>query len=422
MSLEGFSKRGMELGNDLEGIRDTKNATDSTHIEYLNSIKRLALIKIKNNIMFEGQLRAVLQRLNSLGLNITRESVLKDIQAEINKQQIEYNFNTNFSIGSSSVEKDNFEQTLANDDTTQLVSQLKNNLESIFDGQSTQPINELEVKAESMHDFKESQQDFDEIYDLEIKRLSELKRTNNPNYERELAIVVKNLSDLTTKITNFREQIESDIEYELAKELKGGEQVQVNEEMKQAQKELAEKLAWAKKQPNEPTYYKQESSSSIEFPSNMYIEDSKTMEYINSKYGNLGKATKILSVSGYPDKTYEVKFEDGKIHQITITKAEEIGLQQPQQVVKSVEPANTSSPINQVSDLEQQKKGIVENILKAMVDAGEFSYIPIEEMGKRLDAIQYARAQLESKTIDELMILLSTYSNNYEKESRGMRK
>lgn len=324
MSLEGFSKRGMELGNDLEGIRDTKNATDSTHIEYLNSIKRLALIRIKNNIMFEGQLRAVLQRLNSLGLNITREIILKDIQAEINKQQIEYNFNTKVSIGSSSVEKADFEQTLANDDTTQLVSQLKNNLESIFNGQSTQPINESEVKAESMHDLKESQQDFDEIYDLEIKRLSELKRTNNPNYERELAIVVRNLSGLTTKIINFREQMESDIEYELAKELKGGEQV--NEEMKQ-----------------------------------------------------------------------------------------------PQQVVKSIEPANTSSSINQVSDLEQQKKGIVENILKAMVDAGEFSYIPIEEMGKRLDAIQYARAQLESKSIDELMILLSTYSNNYEKETKGIR-
>ena len=42
--------------------------------------------------MFEDQLKAVLQRLNSLGLNVTRESILKDIQAEIKKQLFKYNF------------------------------------------------------------------------------------------------------------------------------------------------------------------------------------------------------------------------------------------------------------------------------------------------------------------------------------------
>ena len=86
----------MELEIDLEGIRETKNATDNLHTEYLNSIKRLALTKMKNDFMFEGQLGAVMRRLTSLGFNVTRESILKDIQTEINKQKLDFNLDSLF--------------------------------------------------------------------------------------------------------------------------------------------------------------------------------------------------------------------------------------------------------------------------------------------------------------------------------------
>ncbi len=53
MSLEGFSKRGMELGNDPERINETKN---DLRQQYINAIKRLALEKMRNDILFEGKL------------------------------------------------------------------------------------------------------------------------------------------------------------------------------------------------------------------------------------------------------------------------------------------------------------------------------------------------------------------------------
>lgn len=328
MSLEGFSKKGMELGNDPEGIRETKNATDNLHSEYLNSIKRLALTKMKNNFMFEGQLGAVMRRLTSLGFNVTRESILKDIQTEINKQQLDFN------------------------------------LDSLFENRS-----EL---------------------DTQLQTPSKVEVTTSP-----LPKVQAMGTTLETQQQNsYYEQ----------------EKYSINTQLQQAQKELAEKLAWAKQQTNEPTYYTPQSNGITEYPSSMYIDDSKIIEYINSKYGNLGKASQILSVSGYPNNLYEVRFEDGNIHQITITKEEQqMIFQQPQQ-------QESKKELQQPNELIQSKKVLAEQILKLMVDAGEFSYIPIEEMSKRLDAIQYARIQLEKKSVEELEIILSTYSNDYEKK------
>lgn len=211
MSLEGFSKKGMELGNDPEGIRKTKNATDDLYTDYLNSVKRLALTKMKNDFMFEGQLGAVLRRLTSLGFNVTRESILKDIQTEINKQQLDFN------------------------------------LDSLFENNS-----ELDAQLQT--------------------------------------------------------------------------------------------------------------------PSKVEVMTSP-----------LPKVQAMGTV-------FETK----------------------------VEPSHLET--QQQNDLNQSKRSLTEKILKAMVDAGEFSYIPIEEMGKRLDAIQYARIQLENKSLEELEIILSTYSNNYEQK------
>lgn len=344
MSLEGFNKKGMELGNDPEGIRETKNATDNLHTEYLNSIKRLALTKMKNNFMFEGQLGAVMRRLTSLGFNVTRESILKDIQTEINKQQLDFNLDSLF---------ENISEL-----DTQLQTPSKIEVMTSPLPQSTSNRSVLETEAESSH--------------LETQQ-------QNSHYEQE--------------------------------------QYSINTQLQQSQKELAEKLAWAKQQTNEPTYYTPQSNGTTEYPSSMYIDDSKIIEYINLKYGNLGKASQILSVSGYPNNLYEVRFEDGNIHQITITKEEQkMIFQQPQQLESKKE-------LQQPNELIQSKKVLAEQILKVMVDAGEFSYIPIEEMSRRLDAIQYARIQLEKKSAEELEIILSTYSNDYEKkQTSGMRR
>ena len=84
MSLEGFSKSGMELGNNPEDINETKN---DLRQQYLSAIKRLALDKMKNDILFEGKLGATIRNLSSMGLNITRENIIKDIETEITRQK-----------------------------------------------------------------------------------------------------------------------------------------------------------------------------------------------------------------------------------------------------------------------------------------------------------------------------------------------
>lgn len=90
MSLEGFSKRGMELGNNPERINETKNDLSQ---QYINAIKRLALEKMRNDILFEGILGAAMRNLSSLGLDISRESMLKDINREVNKQMMSHDIN-----------------------------------------------------------------------------------------------------------------------------------------------------------------------------------------------------------------------------------------------------------------------------------------------------------------------------------------
>lgn len=136
MSIEGFSKRGMELGNDPEGIRETKNATDNLHTEYLNFVKSLALEKMKNSIIFEGKLKATMRRLSSLGFNVTRESILKDIQTEINKQMLDFDidFDREMPGLGAELQSEIQQPTQINNE----IGQLKMNLGGIFADTPTQ--------------------------------------------------------------------------------------------------------------------------------------------------------------------------------------------------------------------------------------------------------------------------------------------
>ena len=136
MSIEGFSKRGMELGNDPEGIRETKNATDNLHTEYLNFVKSLALEKMKNSIIFEGKLKATMRRLTSLGFNVTRENILKDIQTEINKQMLDFDidFDREMPGLGAELQSEIQQPTQINNE----IGQLKMNLGGIFADTPTQ--------------------------------------------------------------------------------------------------------------------------------------------------------------------------------------------------------------------------------------------------------------------------------------------
>ena len=44
------------------------------------------------------------------------------------------------------------------------------------------------------------------------------------------------------------------------------------------------------------------------------IQNPELVDYIHANFSDLGKVDKILSVSGYPDPQYEVRFENGEVH------------------------------------------------------------------------------------------------------------
>ena len=62
------------------------NTDDKTMEEYESIIRRLALDKLRNDLLFEGKLTDAIKDISLLGLNITREDILSAIEKEIAKQ------------------------------------------------------------------------------------------------------------------------------------------------------------------------------------------------------------------------------------------------------------------------------------------------------------------------------------------------
>ena len=285
-------------GIDQEHIRKTEKQEikyDDLKDRYLKEVKKLALEKMKNDILFEGKLNSIMKNLTSLGLNITRESLLRDIEKEIRNQQLDFESSL-ISHHNNDKELEALKSNLGNifESSPQLVQEQKPVFKTIFNEPSKEPTfgvqSSRETSLEQSKETKELQDqlkkaqeelakkiewarqqpnqpkfatinnnkpeslpewakdkgtsgysnlnaehqehDFDKIYDLEIKKLVQLKQNNNPNYEVELANTIRKLSTLTNKIPNIRAQIESDINYELNKQ----NQIKSSQPFKQEQK------------------------------------------------------------------------------------------------------------------------------------------------------------------------------------------
>lgn len=163
--------------------------------------------------------------------------------------------------------------------------------------------------------------------------------------------------------------------------------------------ELRDFVAGVKKE-MQPQEVKQETPISHDEQRNNLIN------YIESKNRSFGKVIEIMSVTGYPDSIYDVKFENGEIHSITITQEEKRNLSS-NQISKNEE---TQEQSTNMANEEMQKKDLIENILKAMGDAGEFSYIPLEDISQRIDAMKAVKIKLDNKSLEELEYILSVYS------------
>ena len=100
---------------------------------YQKIVERLALNKIKNELLFKGMLDAQLRSFERDGITISREQLIADINKEVARQQVSYDLDSDIALG--------VEQPQVQSD----IDRLKNNLGSLFESaytQSQQPISQ----------------------------------------------------------------------------------------------------------------------------------------------------------------------------------------------------------------------------------------------------------------------------------------
>ena len=395
MSLEGFSKKGMELGNSPEQINEAKN---DLRQQYLNAIKKLALQKMRNDLLFEGSLGAAMRNLSSLGLDVSKESMLKDIETEVNRQRMSFDIempNVNIEVPNEIAENQSE------------IEQLKSNLGSIFE---SAPVQEQKP-----------------IY-------------NSGTIPREPAI--QNTQPYETIINNTLSQINQPVQTPVNNEQ------EIRQQLQKVQEEIRQKLERTRQQPNEPT---------MTFTGNLENLSDDVKQRIIHQMESRGEVI-ISSIDNiYQEGNYivvDAKDNQGRFtgteftlddftklvnQPSTIAKTEEISQQQTDNMIKSpVQEQSIQQPIQeqpqQISQDEskkilqerqkQMKDQIISQIMAGMNNAGEFSFGDIS-MDERMNIMQNVQNKLNAKSIDELQMLLSTYQEqNIQEEtiSNGMRR
>lgn len=395
MSLEGFSKKGMELGNSPEQINEAKN---DLRQQYLNAIKKLALQKMRNDLLFEGSLGAAMRNLSSLGLDVSKESMLKDIETEVNRQRMSFDIempNVNIEVPNVIAEKQSE------------IEQLKSNLGSIFE---SAPVQEQKP-----------------IY-------------NSGTIPREPAI--QNTQPYETIINNTLSQINQPVQTPVNNEQ------EIRQQLQKVQEEIRQKLERTRQQSNEPT---------MTFTGNLENLSDDVKQRIIHQMESRGEVI-ISSIDNiYQEGNYivvDAKDNQGRFtgteftlddftklvnQPSTIAKTEEISQQQTDNMIKSpVQEQSIQQPIQEQSQQisqdeskkilqerqKQMKDQIISQIMAGMNNAGEFSFGDIS-MDERMNIMQNVQNKLNAKSIDELQMLLSTYQEqNIQEEtiSNGMRR
>lgn len=433
--------------------------------QYLNAVKRLALDKIKNDLLFEGKLSTAMKNLSLMGLNVTRESILKDIESEINRQQMPFG-----------IERPAVSPTYDSQSQTQTqITNLKNNLGSIFESVPTQeqkPIynsgsifREPAVQSPQSYDNSPqiSQPSIEQTQVNKEKEISEQLRQTQEDMKQQLEWAQQQPNDPTMTFTGNLENLSDNAKKRIIEQMESrgeviissidniyqeGNYIVVDAKQSNGRFVGAEfTIDDFNKIINTPLQQVDEQQQKINQESNIPQNnfDKDLIMFIEAKNSNLGKVSEILSVTGYPDSTYEVRFEDGTTHQITVTQDEKNFIkshppvQQPVQEKQSEEIITPVQPVvehsqQQVSQEEsekilydqqkQMKDQVINQIMGAMNKSGELSFGDIS-MGERMNIMQNIQNKLNAKSMDELQMLLSTYQEqNVQEEtmSSGMHR
>lgn len=174
---------------------------------YQKIVERLALNKIKNELLFNGMLDAQLRSFARDGITISREQLISDINKEVARQQVNFDLDSDMAL--------DVQQPQVQSE----IDRLKSNLGSIFDASPTK-----------------SQQPI----------------SQSTTIPREPAIE-------SVGVTSAPESIVQPAHTEQEKQ-------EIREQMRQAQEQLAKTLEWAKQQPNEPQFTSTRSDNIEEAP------------------------------------------------------------------------------------------------------------------------------------------------------------
>lgn len=174
---------------------------------YQKIVERLALNKIKNELLFNGMLDAQLRSFARDGITISREQLISDINKEVARQQVNFDLDSDMALD------------VQQPQVQSQIDRLKSNLGSIFDASTTQ-----------------SQQSI----------------SQSTTIPREPAIE-------SVGVTSALESIVQPAHTEQEKQ-------EIREQMRQAQEQLAKTLEWAKQQPNEPQFTSTRSDNIEEAP------------------------------------------------------------------------------------------------------------------------------------------------------------
>lgn len=135
--LEGISNGGEIYGgynlldddmiaqaDEINAMLDKINIEENIQEEYLKTVESLALKKLKNDILFEEMVNTSISELSNLGIEISKEHLMDDIQKEIAKQSVDLGINESI-------------ETSKKENVTSQIEYLKNNLDQIFGEGST---------------------------------------------------------------------------------------------------------------------------------------------------------------------------------------------------------------------------------------------------------------------------------------------
>lgn len=397
MSLEKFKKRSIELGNNPERINETKNDLKQ---QYINVVERLALEKIKNNILFEGQLGAAMRNLSSLGLNVSRESILKDIEAEVNKQKIDYDID--FDREASNIITESQSEIKPPIQVDDELEQLKNNFGSIFESvpiQEKKPINSLGTIPREPA--------------MQSPRQYETP-TNNFSQESQQAV---------QPVQVYTEQ----------------EKQEIREKLQQAQEELSKTIEWAKQQPNKVilTYTGSLANLSDDVKKRI-IQQMEARGKVNiSEIENIYQEGNYIVVDAKDNqgRFAGIEFTISDFSKIVNQSPANINhtasSQQPiennlnqhsilgQQTIEDISPFQQGSQQEAKQDLQYQQRQIkdkmIGQIIEAMYNTGEFLFDGIS-MGERMNIMQNVQNNLNAKSMGELQILLTAYQKKVVQE------